>query len=42
MVVGHDVERQNVEKRKIRKRKKIRPSELDPAIFWIEDPSLTG
>jgi len=45
MVVGHNVDRQNVDKKKLNFEKKILPigtGPLDPAIFWIEEPSLTG
>ena len=48
MVVGHNVDRQNVEKKNHLnfERKKYPPTPgagpLDPEIFWIEVPSLTG
>ena len=39
LVVGHNVDRQNVDKKA---KKKYPPPGLDPANFWVEDPSLTG
>ena len=46
-VVGHNVGRQNVDKKKLNfEEKKIPPTGAGwtpgPAIFWIEDPRITG